>query len=295
MHIILDLVPGHTSVECKWFKESMKPEKNEYSDRYIWTDNIWADCAGYPNISGSIRGISARNGSCAVNFFSTQPALNYGFAKVTESWQFSVDSKEAMKTREELYKIIHFWLQMGCDGFRVDMAGSLVKADEEKRETIKLWQDILGRINREFPDAAFVSEWGEPDKSLEGGFDMDFLLHFGPSHYPELFRGETPYFSHKGEGDLSEFFEYYISRLKMLYGVMGMKITENSISFSPCVPYSLYNISVEGLTLGGSMVDILITGSGSEIEKVVLNGRETEFAVIERNTECCRIEIFLKG
>ncbi len=78
----------------------------------------------------------------------------------------------------------------------------------------------------------------------------------------------------------------------MLYGGMGMKITENSISFSPRVPYSLYNISVEGLTLGGSMVDILITGSGSEIEKVVLNGRKTELAVIERNTECCRIEIY---
>ena len=218
MHIILDLVPGHTSVECKWFKESMKPEKNEYSDRYIWTDNIWTDCAGYPNISGSIRGISARNGSCAVNFFSTQPALNYGFAKVTEPWQSSVDSKEALNTREELYKIIRFWLQMGCDGFRVDMAGSLVKADEEKRETIKLWQDILGRINKEFPDAAFVSEWGEPDKSLEGGFDMDFLLHFGPSHYPELFRGETPYFSHSGGGNLSEFFEYYMSCLQKTEG-----------------------------------------------------------------------------
>ena len=47
---------------------------------------------------------------------------------------------------------------------------------------------------------------------------MDFLLHFGPSHYPELFRGETPYFSHKGEGDLSEFFEYYISRLNKTAG-----------------------------------------------------------------------------
>lgn len=26
MHIILDLVPGHTAYTCKWFKESKKPE-----------------------------------------------------------------------------------------------------------------------------------------------------------------------------------------------------------------------------------------------------------------------------
>ena len=218
MHIILDLVPGHTSVECKWFKESAKPEKNVYSDRYIWTDDIWTDCAGYSSITGSLRGISARNGSCAVNFFSTQPALNYGFAKVSEPWQCSVNSNEAIATRNELYKIIRFWLLMGCDGFRVDMAGSLVKADDEQEETIKLWQDIFGKIKKEFPQAAFVSEWGEPNKSLEGGFDMDFLLHFGPSHYPDLFRGETPYFSHDGKGDLTEFFEYYISCLKKTNG-----------------------------------------------------------------------------
>lgn len=122
MHIILDLVPGHTSVECKWFKESAKPEKNVYSDRYIWTD-----CAGYSNITGSLRGISARNGSCAVNFFSSQPALNYDFAKISEPWQHSVDSNEAIATRNELYKIIRFWLLIGCDGFRVDMAGSDVR------------------------------------------------------------------------------------------------------------------------------------------------------------------------
>lgn len=54
-----------------------------------------------------------------------------------------------------------------------------------------------------------VSEWGEPDKSLQGGFHMDFLLHFGPSHYNDLFRCDEPFFSKRGKGDISEFVETY--------------------------------------------------------------------------------------
>ena len=38
MRLILDLVPGHTSVEHPWFLESMKQEENEYTHRYLWTD-----------------------------------------------------------------------------------------------------------------------------------------------------------------------------------------------------------------------------------------------------------------
>lgn len=54
-----------------------------------------------------------------------------------------------------------------------------------------------------------VSEWGEPDKSLIGGFHMDFLLHFGPSHYNDLFRCEEPYFSRRGKGSAKEFVAKY--------------------------------------------------------------------------------------
>lgn len=98
---------------------------------------------------------------------------------------------------------------MGCDGFRVDMAGSLVKNDQEGKGTIRLWQQVRKFLDAEFPDAAMVSEWGEPDKSLQGGFHMDFLLHFGPSHYNDLFRCDEPFFSKRGKGDISEFVETY--------------------------------------------------------------------------------------
>lgn len=204
MHVILDLVPGHTSWEHPWFKESMKAEKNIYTDRYVWTDSIWEEPTGY----GSLRGISDRDGSCAVNFFSHQPALNYGFYKPQRPWQQAMDSEGALATREEMKNIMRFWLSKGCDGFRVDMAGSLVKNDEDSKGTIALWQDVREFLDREFPQAAMVSEWGEPSKSLQGGFHMDFLLHFGPSHYNDLFRCEKPFFG--GEGDASQFVASYI-------------------------------------------------------------------------------------
>lgn len=206
MHVLLDLVPGHTSVEHNWFKQSMRAEKNQFTDRYVWTNSIWEE----PQGMGCIRGISDRDGSCAVNFFSHQPALNYGFYNVERPWQQPMDSEGAISTREELKNIMRFWLNMGCDGFRVDMAGSLVKNDPESKGTIALWQNIREFLNAEFPQAAMVSEWGEPDKSLQGGFHMDFLLHFGPSHYNDLFRCENPFFACDGKGDASEFVKKYV-------------------------------------------------------------------------------------
>ena len=205
MHILLDLVPGHTSVEHKWFKESMKAQRNEFTDRYVWTNSVWEEPTGY----GSLRGISDRNGSVAVNFFSHQPALNYGYYKPDpeKKWQMSTESEGAKATLQAMKDVMSFWLGMGCDGFRVDMAGSLVKGDEEGKGTIKLWQNVRNFLDEKFPDSVLISEWGEPDKSIEGGFHMDFLLHFGPSHYNDLFRCETPFFA--GNGDAYEFVKKY--------------------------------------------------------------------------------------
>ena len=206
MHVLLDLVPGHTSVYHPWFLESMKPEKNEYSDRYIWTNTVWES----PEGMGCLSGISDRDGTVALNFFSGQPALNYGFYKVTKPWQQPMDAPGPKATLEAMKDVMRFWLSMGADGFRVDMAGSLVKQDEESKGIIALWQDVRLFLDKEFPDAVLISEWGEPDKSLQGGFHMDFLLHFGPSHYNDLFRCEHPFFSSEGKGDVSAFVNKYI-------------------------------------------------------------------------------------
>ena len=205
MHILLDLVPGHTSVQHEWFKESMKAERNEFTDRYVWTDGIWEE----PQGMSSIKGFCDREACCAVNFFSIQPALNYGFYKPEKPWQMSMDDEAPKATLEAMMDVMRFWLKMGCDGFRVDMAHSLVKNDEDGKGNIILWNKVRDFLDKEFPEAAMVSEWGEPDKSLQAGFHMDFLLHFGPSHYNDLFRCEEPFFSKRGKGSAKEFVEKY--------------------------------------------------------------------------------------
>lgn len=196
MRVLLDLVAGHTSSEHPWFKESMKAERNEYTDRYVWTDNIWVK----PGMN-CILGISERNGVCAVNFFSHQPALNYGFYKPDKPWQQSIDDEGPKATLAAMMDIMRFWLDMGCDGFRVDMASSLIKNDEDSKGNMALWQKVRAFLDKEYPEAVLVSEWMVPDRAIPGGFNMDFC--------PELFRKEKPYFASVEGGDFSELVKKY--------------------------------------------------------------------------------------
>jgi len=214
IHVLLDLVPGHTAITHEWFMKSMEYDK-EFSERYIWAGSAWENFENISGIQGSISGICQR-GSCAVNFYSTQPSLNYGFANPDpeKPWQIPVDSEGAMATRKAMIDVMRFWLDMGCDGFRVDMAFSLIKNDADYTHTMKLWQEIRAMYDKEYPGAVLIAEWGNPKKSLAAGFHMDNMLHFGETKYNSLFRDESPYFSKNGMNDLSEFIENYVDMLK---------------------------------------------------------------------------------
>jgi glycosidase len=217
MHVIVDLVPGHTSNQHPWFKESCKPERNKYTDWYIWTDDGWKSAA--PHFQ-SISAYADRNGQYITNFFYMQPALNYGFARPEKSWQQPYDAPGPMAVRAELKKIMRFWLDMGADGFRVDMAASLVKGDRGCKYLNKLWGEIRGMLDKDYPEAMLVSEWGRPDDSIRAGFHADFMLHFGPPAYNSLFRQwnekkeSTSYFSRGGKGDITGFLKYYLDIYK---------------------------------------------------------------------------------
>lgn len=215
IHVLLDLVPGHTSEEHPWFLESKKAERNEYSDRYVWTNCWFYGINGHPYVGGE----ADRDGTYMLNFFKCQPALNYGFLNKTQDWQLSPDDPACIATREAMKDVMRFWLDHGCDGFRVDMADSLVKDDDEnKSATGKIWKNIREMLDKEYPEAAIVSEWCNPQQALKSGFHADFYLDHQGNGYNTLLRDyETPggdhsFFKKDGNGDIMRFLLDYLPK-----------------------------------------------------------------------------------
>ena len=103
--------------------------------------------------------------------------------------RFTTDAPGPRATVEAVKDVMRFWLDMGCDGFRVDMASSLVKNDtHHKKYTCAIWRDIAAMLDKEYPEAALVSEWNQPRQSLKNGFDMDFMLEWQGNGYSWLMR-----------------------------------------------------------------------------------------------------------
>lgn len=107
IRLIMDLVVNHTSDEHLWFIESRSSKDNPYRDYYIWRPgqngrepNNWESI-----FRGSAWQYDETTGEYYLHLFSKrQPDLNW----------------ENPKVREEIYRMMTWWLDKGIDGFRVD-------------------------------------------------------------------------------------------------------------------------------------------------------------------------------
>ena len=222
--VLLDLVAGHTSDKHPWFKEACKAERNQYSDYFIWTegkDSMPSTADVNNSKSKWVDNNHPRNGYFMKNYFDIQPALNYGYYKPNPAneWEDDYNAPGPKAVREELKKIIAYWCDHGADGFRVDMASSLVKGDNENRDgVIRLWNEIFAWYNAKYPENIMLSEWANPQQSLTSGFNIDLLIHnnIGGKIYRPLFcetddysNPTITYFHPEGKGSLRKPMEIY--------------------------------------------------------------------------------------
>ena len=197
----------------------------------------WVDC-NYP-----------RGARYMKNYYDVQPALNYGYLSPDPSrpWEQSYDAPGPKAVRQELKNIIAFWFDKGVDGFRCDLAWSLVKGDDEEFHGVrKLWDEIFTWASANYPDRIFLSEWSSPVESISCGFDIDIIRHNGcgktmyrdlvynTRRYADSSTGIYPpydcWFDKAGKGKISSF---VIPFTEMYHKTLGQGF--------PCMPTSSHD------------------------------------------------------
>ena len=114
LKLVMDLVVNHTSDEHAWFQASRQSKDNPYRDYYIWRPpqqgrepNNWVSF-----FSGSAWQFDELTGDYYLHLFSKkQPDLNW----------------ENPQVRRAVYEMMHWWLQKGVDGFRMDVINMISK------------------------------------------------------------------------------------------------------------------------------------------------------------------------
>ncbi|MFI7466957.1 alpha-amylase family protein [Nonomuraea sp. NPDC049646] len=115
LRVIADLVVNHTSDQHPWFKESRKSKDSPMRDWYVWSDTPEPDDPKqvvFPDKEDSIWQYDKGSGQYYLHsFYRHQPDLNVGNPEV----------------RDEITRILGFWMELGLSGFRVDAVPFLIE------------------------------------------------------------------------------------------------------------------------------------------------------------------------
>ena len=124
IRVIIDLVPNHSSDQHEWFQAALAaPAGSRERARYLFRDgrgpagdvppNNWESVFGGPAWTRVVEPDGTPGQWYLHLFDSSQPDFDWTNEEV----------------REEFRRILRFWLDRGADGFRVDVAHGMIKAE----------------------------------------------------------------------------------------------------------------------------------------------------------------------
>ncbi|HVD42277.1 MAG TPA: maltose alpha-D-glucosyltransferase [Gaiellaceae bacterium] len=150
IRVIADLVMNHTSSDHPWFQEARSSPDSPKRDWYVWsdTDDRYADARViFVDTEPSNWTWDPVAGQYYWHrFFSHQPDLNY----------------ENPEVRDEMLRVLRFWLDLGIDGFRLDAVPYLYEREGTNCENLSETHTYLRRIRAEvdeaYPDRVLLAE-----------------------------------------------------------------------------------------------------------------------------------------
>jgi trehalose synthase len=173
MRVIADLVVNHTSAKHPWFRSARSSKDSPYRDFYVWRSDPPPDTSAevvFPDQEDSIWQLDEKTGEWYLHkFYKEQPDLNVANPTV----------------RDEIAKVMGFWLQLGLDGFRVDAVPFLLETagiDEQEAAAFpdphQYLRALRALLDRRAPGGVLLGEVNLPhDQQAEffGGTDGDEL------------------------------------------------------------------------------------------------------------------------
>jgi alpha-glucosidase len=172
LKIIMDMVFSHTSEEHPWFQESHKSRDNPKADWYVWADpredgnppNNWLSLFG-----GSAWQYDSWRGQYYLhNFLKEQPDLNFHNPAV----------------QQEILDISQFWLDMGIDGFRLDVINFCFHDKLLRDNPPRPVEEGAYATQLTFPDP-YSMQWHVHDKSQPEMLEFVKKLRALVDQYPD--------------------------------------------------------------------------------------------------------------
>lgn len=185
IRVIADLVVNHTSDKHPWFKASRSSRKSPFRDFYVWVDSPPKNQPKpvFPGQETSIWQLDERTNQYYLhNFLRHQPDLNIANPLV----------------RDEIAKVIGFWMQLGLSGFRVDAVPFFIDS-AGTADRHKYLQSVRSYLSRRSGEAVLLGEvnlsYKEQLDYFEGPEGSELTMQFdflGMQHlYLSLARGDA--------------------------------------------------------------------------------------------------------
>jgi maltose alpha-D-glucosyltransferase/alpha-amylase len=174
LRVIVDLVVNHTSDQHPWFKAARRDANSPYRQYYVWSKKRprnWNKGMVFPGVQNATWTRDREAGEYYFHrFYDFQPDLNTHNAAV----------------KEEITRIMGFWLQLGVSGFRMDAVPFLIErkgANVRPMRNYELLHEMRDFLQWRRRDAIMLAEANVPPQQTmhyfgEDGDRLQMMLNF---------------------------------------------------------------------------------------------------------------------